>query len=71
MAEVSERLRWYYFIRKPWPIIRVINILHKMPGQDETEARFHRWLAGEGYLGFPWANKVTLFMQLMYPDYFK
>lgn len=42
-----------------------------MPGQDETEVRFHRWLAGEGYLGFPWANKVTLFMQLMYPDYFK
>lgn len=65
--DVCERFCWYQYWEAQPMITGPMSSLQHLTGATEPE-RFQLWLSGRGYLGYPWSNMVTLFMQILYPD---
>lgn len=59
---LCEMFCWYYYWVSP---SKIFGVNTRKP---HSESMFRQWLSGDGYLGYPWSNSVTLFMQLLYPQ---
>jgi hypothetical protein len=69
LKDVCEQYCWFHYRQSPRKIIGLIGDL-QLYDVTGGGSQFQVWLSGQGYLGFPWSNMVTLFMQLHYPESF-
>lgn len=72
LQDVCERFCWFYFRRHRNPLVEIIGVLQIGGRQtslvDATDDDVQEWLGSSGWLGCGWANMVTLFILIVYPQ---
>ncbi|KAH9806785.1 hypothetical protein DFH28DRAFT_1161337 [Melampsora americana] len=72
LQNLCERYCWYYFRHNLKYLREIIGILEMPYGNvsltDASSKDIQEWLGSNGWLGCSWANMVTLFIVIQYPD---
>ncbi|EGF97090.1 uncharacterized protein MELLADRAFT_70222 [Melampsora larici-populina 98AG31] len=72
LQNVCDQFCWYHFHNERNLLSSLIKILKTSDRVVHMRVadvgHFQQWLGARGWLGCPWANMVTLFIVLRYPD---